>query len=244
MADATINNHAGFIWSVADLLRGDYRRSEYGKVILPLTVLRRLDCVLGPTKPDVLERAARLRGRVDNVDPVLQNVAGQRFYNVSPLDFRRLLDDPGQVAGNLRAYIGGFSPGAGEVIEKFDLPNTIAKLDEAGLLFKVVERFRQVDLHPDVAPQRAGPAGHHRFVGAGGGDERRRGQPGGRPFQRAVEHHAGARRQPVERERQRPDRRQVERGVALAPIFHEGDVGVGADAVARERDRGPGRGAA
>ena len=75
MAEATIKNHAAFIWSVADLLRGDYKQSEYGKVILPLTVLRRLDCVLEPTKAAVLDRAKKLKGKVENVDPVLQAVA-------------------------------------------------------------------------------------------------------------------------------------------------------------------------
>ncbi len=150
MAEATISNHAGFIWSVADLLRGDYKQSEYGKVILPLTVLRRLDCVLGSTKPDVLARASRLRGRVDNVDPVLRTVAGQRFYNVSPLDFRRLLDDPGQVAGNLRAYIGGFSPGAREVIDKFDFDVQLTRLARANLLYLVLARFAELDLRPEV----------------------------------------------------------------------------------------------
>ena len=96
MSDAAIRNHAGFIWSVADLLRGDYKQSEYGKVILPLTVIRRLDCVLEPTKAKVLERFEQLKGRVENVEPVLQAVAGEQFYNTSPLDFRRLLDDPEQ----------------------------------------------------------------------------------------------------------------------------------------------------
>ena len=87
MVEARINNHAAFIWSVADLLRGDYKQSEYGKVILPLVVLRRLDCVLEPTKQAVLARAAKLRGQVENVEPVLCAVAQQRFYNT--------LDHPG-----------------------------------------------------------------------------------------------------------------------------------------------------
>jgi type I restriction enzyme M protein len=134
MAESRINNHAAFIWSVADLLRGDYKQSEYGKVILPLTVLRRLDCVLEPTKAAVLARAAKLRGQVDNVEPVLCAVAGQRFYNTSPLDFPRLLDDPAQVAGNLRAYIAGFSSAAREVLEKFDFDTQITRLARADLL--------------------------------------------------------------------------------------------------------------
>jgi type I restriction-modification system DNA methylase subunit len=85
-----IRNHAAFIWSVADLLRGDYKQSEYGKVILPLTVIRRLDCVLEPTKQAVLDRHKLLAGRIENMEPVLQAVAGQQFYNTSPLTFTGL----------------------------------------------------------------------------------------------------------------------------------------------------------
>lgn len=88
-----IKNHAAFIWSVADLLRGDYSQSQYGQGILPLTVLRRLDCVLEPTKADVLKAAERLSGRVANVEPVLCQATGEQFFNTSPLDLHRLLDD-------------------------------------------------------------------------------------------------------------------------------------------------------
>jgi type I restriction enzyme, R subunit len=93
MTTAHINNHAGFIWSVADLLRGDYKQSEYGKVILPLTVLRRLDCVLEPTKKAVLDRYAALKGTVENLEPVLCAIAREQFYNTSPLDFRNEAED-------------------------------------------------------------------------------------------------------------------------------------------------------
>ena len=144
-----INNHAAFIWSVADLLRGDYKQSEYGKVIMPLTVLRRLDCVLEPTKTKVLERHAKLKGSIDNIGPVLEAVSGEQFYNTSPLDFRRLLDDPTQIAGNLRAYIAGFSPSARDIIEKFDFDTQITKLDRGNLLYLVVSKFAEVDLHPN-----------------------------------------------------------------------------------------------
>ena len=151
MSDApTIRNHAAFIWSVADLLRGDYKQSEYGRVILPLVVLRRLDCVLEPTKAQVLQRHTALTGRIENIEPVLQAVAGQQFFNTSPLDFRRLLDDPANIADNLRAYIAGFSSGARDVIDKFDLATHITKLDRANLLFLVISRFADLDLHPDV----------------------------------------------------------------------------------------------
>jgi type I restriction enzyme M protein len=149
MSEETIRNHAAFIWSVADLLRGDYRQSEYGKVILPLVVLRRLDCVLQPTKQAVLSRHAKLAGRIENVEPVLEAVSEEQFFNTSPLDFRRLLDDPANVADNLRAYIGGFSSSARDIIEKFDFGVQITRLDRSNLLYKVVAKFTDIDLHPD-----------------------------------------------------------------------------------------------
>src|SRR6266508_4884424 len=102
---AAIKNHAAFIWSVADLLRGDYKQSEYGRVILPLTVIRRLDCVLEATKDKVLDVHARMSGKVDNIEPVLEKAAGQQFYNTSKLDLTRLLDDPAHLGDGLRAYI-------------------------------------------------------------------------------------------------------------------------------------------
>src|SRR6187551_404780 len=115
-----VRNHAAFVWSVADLLRGDYKQSEYGKVILPLTVIRRLDCVLEPTKQAVLDKHKQLAGKIENVEPVLQAIAGQQFYNTSPLTFTKLLDDPNTIADSLRLYIGGFSDAAKDVIDKFD----------------------------------------------------------------------------------------------------------------------------
>src|ERR1019366_9375017 len=145
-----IRNHAASIWSVADLLRGDYKQSEYGKVILPLTVIRRLDCVLAPTKEKVLRRHQQLAEKIDNLEPVLQAEAKQQFYNVSPLDFRRLLDDPNHLADNLRSYILGFSSAARDVIDKFDFDGQITRLDRANLLFLVLSRFADIDLHPDA----------------------------------------------------------------------------------------------
>lgn len=151
MSDSPIvKNHAAFIWSVADLLRGDYKQSEYGKVILPLTVLRRLDCVLEPTKAQVLERYAKIKGTIDNVEPVLCAVAHEQFYNVHRLDMPRLLDDPTQLAANLRAYIAGFSSGARDVLERFDFDTQIAKLDKSNLLYQVVGKFAEIDLHPNA----------------------------------------------------------------------------------------------
>jgi type I restriction enzyme M protein len=150
MSDGVIKNHAAFIWSVADKLRGVYKQSEYGRVILPLVVLRRLDCVLEPTKEKVLARAAELKGRVENVEPVLKAVAEQEFYNTSPLDVRRLLDDPANAAGNLRSYIAGFSPAARDAIDKFGFDAQIAKLAEKDLLYLVLAQFAEIDLHPNV----------------------------------------------------------------------------------------------
>jgi type I restriction enzyme M protein len=150
MAEARINNHAAFIWGVADLLRGDYKQSEYGKVILPLTVIRRLDCVLEPTKDAVLKKHKRLGGKVENVEPVLQAVAGQQFYNTSSLTFTKLLDDPSNIADSLNLYIGGFSPAAKDVIDKFDFGVQVDRLRKANLLYQVVGRFAEIDLHPDV----------------------------------------------------------------------------------------------
>jgi type I restriction enzyme M protein len=145
-----IKNHAAFIWSVADLLRGDYKQSEYGKVIMPLVVLRRLDCVLEPTKAKVLERHAKLKGSIENIEPVLCTVSGEQFYNTSPLDLPKLLDDPSQIAGNLRAYIASFSASARDIIEKFDFDAQITKLDRANLLYLVISKFAEIDLHPNV----------------------------------------------------------------------------------------------
>jgi type I restriction enzyme M protein len=146
----TIRNHAAFIWSVADLLRGDYKQSEYGKVVLPLTVIRRLDCVLEPTKQAVLEKHKQLAGKIENVEPVLQAVAGQQFYNTSPLTFTKLLDDPNTIADSLHLYIGGFSAAAKDVIDKFDFGIQIDRLRRANVLYQVIGKFADIDLHPEA----------------------------------------------------------------------------------------------
>jgi type I restriction enzyme M protein len=146
----TIRNHAAFIWSVADLLRGDYKQSEYGKVVLPLTVIRRLDCVLEPTKQAVLEKHKQLAGKIENVEPVLQAVAGQQFYNTTPLTFTKLLDDPNTIADSLHLYIGGFSAAASDVIDKFDFGIQIDRLNRANVLYQVIGKFADIDLHPEA----------------------------------------------------------------------------------------------
>src|SRR5437879_1440828 len=139
-----------FIWGVADLIRDTFKRGKYQDVILPLTVLRRLDCVLAPTKEKVLRRQAELKGKkLEDLGPQLRRTSGFAFYNTSRYDFDKLLGDAPHLAANLRNYIAGFSPNMREVLEKFDFDNTISKLNEAGLLFQVLERFKKVDLHPD-----------------------------------------------------------------------------------------------
>jgi len=138
-----------FLWGVADLIRDTFKRGKYQDVILPLTVLRRLDCVLAPTKAKVMETQARFKGKLDDLGGQLRKASGFAFYNTSRYDFDKLLADAPHLAANLRNYIAGFSPNMREVLEKFDFDNTISKLDEAGLLFQVLERFKNVDLHPD-----------------------------------------------------------------------------------------------
>ena len=140
-----------FIWNVANLIRDSFKRGKYQDVVLPLTVLSRLDRVLAPTKKRVLARQAELRelGRED-MRRQLEKASGFAFYNTSLYDFNKLLTDAPQLAANLRNYIAGFSENMRQVIERFDFDNTISKLDEAGLLFQVLERFRALDLHPDV----------------------------------------------------------------------------------------------
>jgi type I restriction enzyme M protein len=147
---AKINNHAGLIWAIADLLRGDYKQSEYGRVILPLVVLRRLDCVLEPTKPQVLARLASLGGRVETVGPILEAITGIEVYNTSPLTLKKILADPSQVAGNIRAWIAAFDEETRDVIEKFDFDAQIGRLDRAKLLYLVLAKVTEVDLHPDA----------------------------------------------------------------------------------------------
>ncbi|MYH42472.1 MAG: SAM-dependent DNA methyltransferase [Acidimicrobiaceae bacterium] len=148
MSDGAIKNHSGFIWSVADLLRGVYKQSEYGRVILPLTVLRRLDCVLEPTKAEVLETMADLPETLRNREPLLQQVAGETFVNMSRHTFHTLLGDPDNVAGNLRNYIAGFSESARDIVDKFNFDVQIDRLDDHNLLYLVVSKFAEVDLSP------------------------------------------------------------------------------------------------
>lgn len=141
---------AAFIWSVADLLRGDYKQSDYGKVILPLTLLRRLDCALEPTKPAVLAEYERRKGSGLDLDLILPRVSGVGFYNISSLDVPKLLDDPANLHANLVAYIGAFSEHVRDIFDHYDFLKEVETLDRANLLYQVVQRFAAVDLHPAV----------------------------------------------------------------------------------------------
>ncbi|NLW24824.1 MAG: SAM-dependent DNA methyltransferase [Clostridia bacterium] len=139
-----------FIWSIAELLRGPYKKEQYGDVILPMAVLRRFDCVLAPTKQEVLKRYETLKkSGLQNVDPVLNRISKQGFNNTSKFDFEKLLADPDNIANNLRNYINGFSKNAREIIEHFDFDKEITKLDDNNLLYLVVSEFNKIDFHPD-----------------------------------------------------------------------------------------------
>lgn len=147
------NDKVSFIWSVADLLRGPYKPAQYGDVMLPLTVLRRLDCVLEPTKAKVLERHAALKGGKHTeaeLDAILNRVARQGFHNRSKFDFEKLKGEPDKIRDNLLNYIGGFSKRAREIFNYFGFEEHIAKLEQHNRLYLVVTKFTEIDLHPDV----------------------------------------------------------------------------------------------
>jgi len=140
---------ANLIWKVADLLRGDYKQSDYGKVILPLTVLRRLDCILAPTKQKVLEYLPKVEHLSERArDLTLNKIAGFNFHNRSRYDFQKLVADPENIAANLRHYINGFSSNAREIIEYFDFDKHIDRMDDpkTDLLYLVVKAFADIDL--------------------------------------------------------------------------------------------------
>ncbi|MGE0672766.1 MAG: type I restriction-modification system subunit M N-terminal domain-containing protein [Methylibium sp.] len=143
---------ANFIWQVADLLRGDYKQSDYGKVILPFTLLRRLDCVLEATKGDVLKEHEKRKAEGVNLDTFLKRKSKQSFYNTSPFTVQGLLDDPSNILKNLSAYVADFSDDARDVFERFKFTAQIADLDDKNLLYLITQKFASVDLHPDTVP--------------------------------------------------------------------------------------------
>ena len=150
MNTKNISEIANFIWSVADLLRGDWKQSEYGKIILPFTVIRRLECVLAPTKQGVLAEHEKYKGEFEEtaLTHILQSTSGNSFYNTSPYDFTKLLQDSDNLKGNLRKYLHGFSKNVHGIIDKFEFENQIEKLDSANLLYMVIQKFANLDLNP------------------------------------------------------------------------------------------------
>lgn len=144
---------ANFIWSVADILRGDYKQADYGKIILPFTLLRRLDCVLESTKQDVLEEYKRRKADGGMAQDVyLTRKSKQAFYNVSPFTVPGLLADPQHIRLNLITYIGDFSSEAMDVFAQFKFLDRVGELDDKNLLFQIVQKFAGIDLHPDAVP--------------------------------------------------------------------------------------------
>ncbi len=138
---------ANFIWSICNLLRGPYKRNEYRKVILPLTVLRRFDCLLAPTKERVLKEHAQIKAKPESVvRSLLEKITGRQFYNLSRLDLPKLLDDPNQLAPNLNSYINGFSKNVREIMERFAFDQQIARMAEKNLLYEVIKAFSRIDL--------------------------------------------------------------------------------------------------
>lgn len=141
--------HIGFIWSIANLLRGPYRPPQYRRVMLPLTVLRRLDCVLEPTKDEVLREQAKLKGMPDKaVSARLNKITGYQFHNTSNYTFRKLLGDPDNIAKNLLNYIKGFSENARKIFEFYKFEQEIEKLEDSNRLFLILKEFTKVDFHP------------------------------------------------------------------------------------------------
>ncbi|KAA0068425.1 class I SAM-dependent DNA methyltransferase [Rhodanobacter sp. T12-5] len=141
---------SALIWSVADLLRGDYKQSEYGRVILPFTVLRRLDGVLAPTKAKVLAEYKKKTDAGINPEPFLLRLVGNaKFYNTSPLDLPTLLGDQDHIRQNLYTYVQSFSPAVRDIFERFDFHAQVERLAKANLLYLVTEKFANINLHPD-----------------------------------------------------------------------------------------------
>ena len=141
---------SSIIWSTAELLRGDFKQSEYGRVILPLTVLRRLDSVLAPTKEKVLKEYSGKKGSGIPFDPFVRRASGCSFYNISPLDLPKIVAAPDQIKENLRAYLQSFSEEVRDIFDRFEFPSIIERLDKSNLLYLVLQKFAAIDLHPQT----------------------------------------------------------------------------------------------
>jgi type I restriction enzyme M protein len=148
------HDHANLIWQIADLLRGPYRPPQYERVMLPMTVLRRFDCVLAPTKEKVLSAYEKHKDRKlgEGLDTILNKAASQRFHNHSPLTFEKLKGDPDNIEKHLVSYIKGFSKNVRTIFEYFEFETEIERMREANILYLVISKFCEVDLHPDTVP--------------------------------------------------------------------------------------------
>ena len=143
------------IWSVADILRGDFKPHEYGQTILPFVVLRRLECALEKTKDKVITKSKSLEGKINDLETILNKESGHNFYNTSPLSLTKILQDPDKVASNLNSYIRAFSPSASEVLDKYGFPDKIKKLEEQGLLYQIIGKFADLDLSEESVSNEA-----------------------------------------------------------------------------------------
>jgi type I restriction enzyme M protein len=149
MTSETHRQMANFIWDICNLLRGPYKRNEYRKVILPLTVLRRFDCILEPTKQKALEEYGKLKGKPESIIKAkMEQVTGVKFYNLSKLDFSTLLDDANQIAPNLNSYINNFSSNVRDIFDRFEFEDEIRKMAEKNILYQVIKKFSIIDLTP------------------------------------------------------------------------------------------------
>jgi type I restriction enzyme M protein len=139
---------SALIWSTADLLRGDYKQSEYGRIILPFTLLRRVECVIEPTRDEVLEEYEKRKTLNIPLDAILTRKAGHSFYNTSTYTLNKLMADPNNIGENLKTYISNFSANTRDIFDKYDFENQIDKLNDNDLLFQVVKQFSNFDLSP------------------------------------------------------------------------------------------------
>src|SRR5690349_8605012 len=155
MTPVGFEDKVGFVWRVADKLRGTFKQHEYGAVMLPLLVLRRMDAVLAPTKDAVRAKAATFTDLNEGTDAILRKTAGHRFYNTSAFTFSTMLSDDKNVAANLRDYINKLSPAAYRVIEAYEFDGRIERMDRAGILYAVLADFADLDLRPAVVSNEA-----------------------------------------------------------------------------------------
>ena len=149
-----MTNHqeiSSFIWNVCDdVLRNLFKQHEYGDVILPMVVLRRLDCVLEPQKDRVIELYTQYKGKVEDPSPIVLNQIGTSFFNHSKFDLSRLKHDPKNLYLNFNNYLNGYSDNVREIIENFQLEKPIEKLNKNNRFYLLIDKLSEVDLHPEV----------------------------------------------------------------------------------------------